>query len=342
MLVVKDSGLAALYHPANRRLRVNGQMYKRWGKAQNAFFASAADLKYPRGMTPSEFIRRLIRRFPALKPAAIRRILAARGYRVNNAPVDNNLVVVTRHRDHAWKTELAVARVLGEFSKLRGPDLAIAAANDESVKKLVADLLADNPGLKLAEVAALLDARIAKGEVALKIDHDAERRARIHKKVLDAHPECRKAMQLTFGAKEIHASVHNAPGIETWSDEVLEAFILAELRERYPPADTVEKIAVAVLDMERQAAVATALEAARRERDRTEPIYLLVVKGLGYAPDRDAASKAISAFADKFPEWSDEQIAERIAEGLRHEREADDDPARGVEVEKMRLTSRPR
>ena len=92
-------------------------------------------------MSRSELIRDLLSRFPALKPKAIERLLAARGI-----VVDANLIGVARLRQRQKKqAERIISRVLGKLLTKHRDLLPLLQASITEVVERIVDLAAAHP-----------------------------------------------------------------------------------------------------------------------------------------------------------------------------------------------------
>ncbi len=268
-------------------------------------------------MSRSELIRTLLSLFPALKPKEIERLLGDCG-----VSVDANLIGVARlrYRDrHDKKVELALCRLLGKLLE-KCPDLleTLQAFSFQDLTQRICDIVAAHPGLAEDELAEVLAAQLP------PVNTVSTRVSKIFVRVLEQQPQYRRSFELVSGVKpeSVQGVVVHGEGLtDDLTDEQIEAVVLKYLDERYPAGPTAEAIARAYMSKAKEQFERTQAEhraAEATEQRRVERILAAVVERLGSGlDDRDAAFAVVQQFVADYPDWTDEEIAERLVVGLK-------------------------
>lgn len=305
--------LAALsYYP--RLFTVNGPaLLALWREFSDSFILD--------GMSRSERIRVLLTLFPGLKPKEIERLLAERG-----VPVDANLIGVARLRHRRdQQAEGALFRLLANLLDKR-PDLAVALHDSfDDLTGRIAQIAAAHPGLPEDELVTLLTTGLpppAQKETA------SARLSRTFLAVLDQRPDYRRAVELrtgldSGGLTSVGVKANNLS--DGLTDAQMEAIVLKYLEEQFPIGPTAEAVARAYLGIAQRRAEQGEVErqqTVQAEADRATRILAMVLSRLDVpVADHGAAFAVVHQFTVGFADWTDEDIADRIAEGLQHESE---------------------
>ncbi len=269
-------------------------------------------------MSKSKLIRALLGLFPALKPREIERLLAERG-----VAVDVNQIVQARLRYRRDRhAHPALCRVLAPLLNKR-PDLlnAVQASFDDMAQK-IEEAAAANPGLTETELAEVLAATLL---AAPPKETAATRLSRAFRDAYERYPHYRRAAALALGCRPeqirgIAVQARDFP--DDLTDEQMEAVALAWLDRHLPSGPIAEAVARAYLDGVKRRVEAEHAERRQEERaegDRAVAIMASVLDRLrAPAADPDAALAVVRQFMAEYPDWSDEEIAERIVVGLDH------------------------
>jgi hypothetical protein len=283
------------------------------------------------GMTRSERIRVLLTLFPGLKPKGIERLLAERG-----VPVDANLIGVARLRHRRDRqAERALFRLLANLLDKR-PDLihALCDSFDDLIGR-VAQIAAAHPGLPEDELVSLLETELT--PLTPKVTGSA-RLSRAFFAVLDQQPDYRRAVELRAGL---------APGGIKWvafktdhlsddlTDAQMEAIALKYLEEQFPLGSSAEAVARAYLVIAQRRAEQGEVErqqVVQAEADRASRVLATVLNKLRVpVADPEAAFAVVHQFTVDFADWTDEDIADRIAEGLQHQSQKEEPQVQHIE-----------
>ena len=132
-------------------------------------------------------------------------------------------------------------------------------------------------------------------------------------------------MELVLGLRGDFRSIISYPigdNLDDLTDEQMEHAILVHLQEHFPSGPTVEAIAHAYFEAVAQRekrADEECLNAVQAEEDRAAKVLSLVLASLNSpAADHGAALAVIQNFVAQFADWSDEDIAVRVVEGMGH------------------------
>ena len=269
-------------------------------------------------MSHSSAIRDLLSRFPALKPKAIERLLAARGI-----VVDSNLIGVVRLRHYRKKeADRILFRLLEKFVARHRELFPVVQASFREVFRLLVDVATSHHDFTDDQIADELAKALSNvpGEDTLVV-----RCSRIKMRVLEEHPQYKRSMELVLGLRGDIQSIVSIPfgtNLDQATDEQLEQAILAHLQENYPAGPTVEAIARAYFDAVQQREKRANEErrnVAQAEQDRAARVLSLVLDALqSPAANHDAALEVVQNFVTQFADWPDEDIAARVFEGMGH------------------------
>lgn len=279
-------------------------------------------------MSHSAAIRDLLTRFPALKPKAIERLLAARGI-----VVDSNLIGVARlrHRrnqDAKQQAGRIITHLLEMLLGKRPGLLPVVKASFVEVLRRLVDVAAAHPAATDDELADRLATELSN---LPSEETPIARWSRIFMLVLEKHPQFRRSMLIVQGWSErakhhVVVPVLRDENLDL-TDEQVEQDILGFLEENFPAGSTVEEIArtyIEALQRREKQAEEVQREAAQAERGRAARVLSMILDDLcSPAVDHDAALAVVQQFVARFTDWPDEAIAERVCAGmddaLRHE-----------------------
>jgi hypothetical protein len=267
-------------------------------------------------MNLSRQIRDLLTRFPALKPKAVERLLAARGI-----VVDANLIGVARLR-HRRKEQAdrIIIRLLEKLLTNHSGLFPVVQASFMVVLRRLVDVAAAHPTCTDDQIADELAKELSNMPVEETL---IARWSRIFKRLLEQHPQYKRSMELVLGLRGDFHSIISVPigdGLDDLTDEQLEHAILAHLVEHFPAGPTVEDIARSYFDsvQEREKrADDERRKMAETEQDRAAKVLAVVLDALhSPAADHDAALVVVQNFVAQFADWPDEDIAARVVAGM--------------------------
>lgn len=293
-------------------------------------------------MSRSEQIRDLLSRFPALKPKAIERLLAARG-----VEVDANLIGVARLRQRRQQeADRVINRLLGTLL-MKHPTLfpIIQASVADVLSRLVA-IATLHPGFANEQICDVLANEYVGRPVPETL---VARFSRLYARVLEKYPQYERSMELVIGLRGTNRRFIAMPqgnGLEDQTDEQLEEGILAYLEENFPAGSTVEAIARAyydTVDRRRKRADKERLEMAQAARDRAEKVLALVLEAIGSAAiDEGAALEVTQNFVAQHADWPDEDISKMLVASLELAAEQRDQPPQQLKETEALYVIKPR
>lgn len=217
-------------------------------------------------MSNSEKIRELFRLFPKLTPRPIERLLAARGVEVS----ENHVNQVLFHEKRKKTAEKFLLEVLNKLFVQHPDPFPILQAALPEVLELLVGITIRSPGFSADEVASELAKQIF--EIPLENTVTA-RWSMIYTRVLEQNPDLMRSVELVWGLRGTDRKFIQAPygdGLESWTDEEIEAHIFADMRQRFPTGPTVEAIANAYFDGLRERQVQLEKQEAERKRELAE------------------------------------------------------------------------
>lgn len=283
------------------------------------------------GMSRSERIRVLLTLFPGLKPKEIERLLAERG-----VPVDANLIGVARLRHRRdQQAERALFRLLANLLDQR-PDLTHTLHDSfDDLTERVVQIAAAHPGLPEDELIARLATELPP---AAPKETATARLSRAFLAVLDQRPDYRRAVELRTGLdpgglKSVGIKATNLS--DDLTDAQMEAIVLKYLEEQFPIGPTAEAVARAYFGIAQRRAEQGEVErqqVVQAEADRASRILATVLGRLRVpVADPEAAFAVVHHFTVNFADWTDEDIADRIAEGLQHQSQKEEPQVQHIE-----------
>lgn len=292
-------------------------------------------------MSRSELIRALLSLFPALKPKEIERLLGERG-----VSVDANLIGVARlrHRRNK-KADVALCGLLAMLLDKRPDLLGSLQASFDSLTQKIFEIAAAHPGLPEDELAERLVAELPEEP---PMTTTSARVSKIFMRVLEHHPHYRHSFELASGVRpdSVQGVVVHGEGLtDDLSDEQIKAVVIQYLDDNYPAGPTAEAIARAYMAKAREKVkrgheVRRAAEVT--ERSRAETILAAVLDRLvSVVDDRDAAFAVVQQFVTDYPDWTDEEIAERLVVGLKKLLTQPKAPSEVVDITGLTIRKRP-
>jgi len=293
-------------------------------------------------MSLTKKIQLLLEQFPALKPLGIERLLAERGFKVGR----DDITTARRRLRRKLCVNRHVCEVLTHLVRSRADLYERVTAELDTLFTIVVRTATDDAELLPAQIAnklaELLDSRPP-------VESASARRMRIFQEVFDRFPEYRRSMELAVNLQpgKMLGCIPTGEGLDTASDEKLAAIILKYLQRNYPPGGTVEDVArtsismnIAIEKTRREREIEQKRSALTAEQERVDRIRTMVITSFGKdLPCPDKLPDFIRCVMDRDPNWTDDEVADRVLSSLKHT--TLDDGETQIETEGLRVTKRP-
>jgi len=197
---------------------------------------------------------------------AIERLMQARGFKAD-APLARTARKRLREKQ---KAERLIERVFNKLFLKHSDPFPIMQAALPEILALLVKIATANPTFTEEQIAEELAKDISK--IPLE-DTLISRWSRIYTRDHEQNPDLLQSLMMTWGLQgtpQGFVTIADGDGLEAWTDEQIEEYLLAHYREKYRAGPTAEAVASAYLDSLQQRAEAEAAKALKASEEQVE------------------------------------------------------------------------